>query len=92
MFIPLRNVLRISASHPSGYVHRCRNYFDAEAPLDRLAGLFAMPGPKSHSGTLRNLQFEPRVVVDGVSQPLFAAEIPLCGLHRSMPEKKLDLL
>ena len=41
---------------------------------------------------LRNLQLQPHLVVDGVLQPLFAAEVSLRGLNRSVSEKELYLL
>jgi hypothetical protein len=36
--------------------------------------------------------FDTKFVVYSYSQPLLAADIAFCGLHRYMPEEKLDLL
>jgi hypothetical protein len=38
------------------------------------------------------LGFDPKPIVNGDFQPLFAANIAFCGLHRDIPKEKLDLL
>jgi hypothetical protein len=39
-----------------------------------------------------SLGFDSKPVVYSYSQSLLAANIAFCGLHRDMPEEKLDLL
>jgi hypothetical protein len=40
----------------------------------------------------RSFWLDAQLVIDGVHDPLPGAQILLCGLDRSMPEQKLDLL
>jgi hypothetical protein len=40
----------------------------------------------------RHIGFDSQSVVDGSSEPLLAAEVPLGRLDRDVPEQKLDLI
>ena len=38
------------------------------------------------------IRLDPDRIVDGVSEPLLAAQVPLGGLHANVPEQELNLL
>ena len=39
----------------------------------------------------RLVRFEPDLIINGVTEPLFAAQVSLCRLHRDMSKEKLYL-
>jgi hypothetical protein len=58
----------------------------------RRASGFVLVGCTSSCGVNNSPGFDTKSVVNRHSQTLPAANVAFCGLHRDMPEEKLDLL
>ncbi len=53
--------------------------------------LFSWAG-KAAGGAVSGSLFQPDLIVDGLPQPLLAAQVSLRGLHRNVAQQELNLL